>query len=258
MRFAVFSDVHGNIQALNAVLADMDQRGPFDVIVFAGDLVYGGADPQACVNALRERDIPAVYGNTDEFLWNAIEIPESATGERFDRWTAFVGAVAWTREHLDNDSMEWLQSLPFELRYKATARPIDDLLVVHANPKNVTDIILPNRIMQRERLGEIKQEDDVVAELLLGVTAKTIVFGHVHVPNIREVDEYVLVNISSVSRPQDDDWRAKYGILTFEMGEWVAEHVHVEYDIEAARKALMESDMPGKEAAAESLLQPPA
>jgi predicted phosphodiesterase len=258
MRIAVFSDVHGNIQALNAVLADMDERGPFDTIVFAGDLVFGAADPQACVNAVRERNIPSVYGNTDEFLWAGIEMPDGLEGERLERWQAFVGTVEWTLGRLDADSQAWLKSLPFELRFNATSRPIDDLLVVHANPKNVSDVILPNRIMQRERMGEIKQEDDEVAELLLGVTARTIAFGHVHVPNVREVDDYLLVNIASASRPQDDDWRCKYGVLTFEQGVWTVEHIHVEYDVKAARNALMLSDMPGREQAIDALLLPPA
>lgn len=256
MRIAVFSDVHGNIHALDAVLADIDQRGAFDAVVFAGDLVYGAANPQACVDAVRGRNIQSVYGNTDEFLWIPVDVPEGLEGERLDRWEAFVSTVDWTRNQLNAESIEWLKQLPFELRLSPTNRRMDDLLVVHANPKNISDVILPNRIMQRDRMGEIKQEDDEVAELLLGVSAKTVAFGHVHVPNVREVDDYTLINIASVSRPQDDDWRCKYGVLTFIEGKWSVEHIYVEYDIKQAHEAIRQSDMPGKDSAIEMLIMP--
>ncbi len=68
MRIAIISDVHGNIHALDAVLADLDASGPYDEIVYGGDVAFNGAFPSECIDRMRERGYRAVRGNTDEFL----------------------------------------------------------------------------------------------------------------------------------------------------------------------------------------------
>ncbi len=68
MRIAVFSDVHGNLTALRAVLDDINRQPSFDAIVFAGDLCLFGPRPQACVELLRGQKIQSIVGNTDEWV----------------------------------------------------------------------------------------------------------------------------------------------------------------------------------------------
>ncbi len=68
MRIAMISDVHGNLHAFDAVLADVDKSGPFDEVIYGGDLVFNGAFPSECVDRLRAREYRAVRGNTDEFV----------------------------------------------------------------------------------------------------------------------------------------------------------------------------------------------
>lgn len=146
MRFAIFSDVHGNFHTQEAVLAET---------------WYGGAAlPLECIQTLQDRHLASVYGNTDEFLW---KLPS-------EKWRPY------------------LQRLPFELRFFPTQ-------------KNISDAILPPIEMQQALKGEINQPD---APLLENVVPRTIVFGHV--PNVRQINGYSLVNIASVSRPQDGGW----------------------------------------------------
>ena len=68
MRVAVFSDVHGNVRALEAVLAELGARGPFDHVINGGDLAYGGPRPREAIDLLMQRAYPAVLGNTDVWI----------------------------------------------------------------------------------------------------------------------------------------------------------------------------------------------
>lgn len=256
MRIAVFSDVHGNLEAMQAVVKDIETRGAFDAVYFAGDLVFGAANPQACYDLLHEKGFAAVYGNTDEFLWNMPAMPEGMDEAHRQRWQHFAEGVSWTKSQLSDAAIAWLRALPFELRLRPTENPADDLLITHANPQNIHDPIHPNFDEQLRVYEKVRQLDDPVRELLVGVSARTVVFGHIHIPNLREVDDYQLFNIASVSRPLDGDWRAKYGILSFANGRWSLEHVRVPYDVEAARAAIMASDCPSKEDWAALLIQP--
>jgi len=256
MRLAIFSDVHGNFHALQAVLTDIDSMGSFDQIIFAGDLVWGAALPLECIAALQERKITAVYGNTDQFLWEPLKMPEQVSEDERQEWQRFYDLVAWIKEKIGVKGLEYLQSLPFELSYSPTQYHADDLLIVHANPKDVHVPIFPPEMLQEMLMGKIRQKDAEVEPLLEGVIASVVVYGHVHVPNVRKIGQHLLANIASVSRPQDQDWRSKYGILHFENGTWQVQHRYVEYDIDAARSAILDSDMPDAEQAAQALMPP--
>lgn len=244
MRVAIFSDVHGNVHALDAVLTDIAMQGPFDRIIFAGDLAYGAACPKQCVDLLRDYNIEGVYGNTDKLLWEPPTAPGLATAEEKQQWEEVFDAISWTRNAIGREGMNFLKALPFSLTLSPTHSYADNLLVVHANPKDVLAPILPPEDMQQAQLGEIKQPDDHIMPLLHNVPEKTIAIGHVHVPNVRHIGGHTIINIASVSRPQDGDKRSKYGILTFEDGAWQVEHRYISYDIEAARRAIIESKMP--------------
>lgn len=250
MRIAIFSDVHGNSHALEAVLAHIDGNGTFDHIVFAGDLVSGGGNPAACINILEARDIPGVCGNTDARLWDKDYLPQGVSPEVTKQKTELS---EWTRQKIGEFGLAYLQALPNMLRYSPTHRSEDDLLVVHANPKDMRIPIFRAESAQFDEKGRIIQADNEVRQLLIGVTAKTIAFGHYHWPNVRRVDDYVLVNTGSVSQPFDGDVRAKYVVLSFEKDKWLIEHRFVPYDVEAARMAILKSGMPHAQLMAEEL-----
>jgi len=230
MRIAIFSDVHGNFSALDAVLEDIKQQDP-DLMFFAGDLCVFGSQPASCVQRLRAEEISCVHGNTDLWISNDPLLSDDIVVEERERSHDIHTATEWTWSQLDAMDRAWLRTLPFHKRFSPTIYPQDDLFIVHANPLDVEQPIYPPIARQEELYGEIKQPDDALKPLLGGIVFGVLCFGHVHIPNVRHWNEKTLANISSVSLPLDGDVRAKYGLLTWDDG-WSIEHRHVEYDID--------------------------
>ncbi len=255
MKIAIFSDVHGNLTALETVLADMDRQAP-DVIVFAGDLCLMGARPSACITLLRSRkDIFAIHGNTDLAVGQPLTPPEDADDATKERYQVFNARSEWTRAQLSDGEYAWLRDMPFSLRISPTSNADDDLLIVHANPKDVERPILPPDAVQQQRFGKVSQSqpDEELEPLLADVTFGVMAYGHVHLPNIRQWRGRTLANISSVSLPMDADARAKYGVLTWADGRWHTTHHAVAYNIAAEQAIITQIQPPGWEGMAQSL-----
>jgi predicted phosphodiesterase len=237
---AIFSDVHGNLTALEAVLADINKQSP-DITAFAGDLCLFGPHADACLDRVRHQDIVCVYGNTDEWIIEP-PIPPDDIDEKVRRHRQHLFDISsWTQAQLIDPDRDWLRSLPFEQRVSPTGDPHDDLLIVHANPQDVSQLIFPTNSKQMEIFGQVKHEqrDDELASLVEDVKASVMAFGHLHVPNIRQWGELILANISSVSLAGDGDPRAKYGLLTWDINQgWSVEQRHVVYDMQKEIDAL--------------------
>lgn len=240
MRLAIYSDVHGNLTALQTVLADIKKQAP-DIIAFAGDLCMMGARPKACLElAQTETDI-FVYGNTDEMIHTPMTIPDDVNEEQRRRLESFIEVAKWTHDQLEAKHVAWLQRLPFSHRVSPTAVPTNDLLITHANPLDVNRMIVPTDDFQQEVLGEVQwsQSDEELRPLLESTTAGIIAFGHLHVPNVRRWNDKILANISSVNLPSDGDRRAKYGLLTWHKNEgWTVEKRLVDYNLHQERELI--------------------
>jgi putative phosphoesterase len=243
MRIAVFSDVHGNLTALEAVLADINRQA-VDTMVFAGDLCAIGPRPAECLRMVREQGVLCIYGNTDAWTLGRQEPPE--------RLKAIAG---WTNQQLSDDERAWLNALPFALRYQRTNIPADALHIVHANPCDVNQIIFPPENEQIARYKKIRQADGEIEPLLAGLEAAVLVFGHLHIPNVRTLGNLRLANISSVSVPGDGDPRAKYAIFTWTGGAWQMEMKRVSYDMAAEVAAYKSAQPPGWEQIVEMILK---
>ncbi|HET7263504.1 MAG TPA: metallophosphoesterase family protein [bacterium] len=217
MRVAIFSDVHGNVAALEAVLADIRARGPFDRILNGGDFAFGGPRPREAVERLIEGGYPAVVGNTDEMVAAS---PEGAAG----------AVAAWARTRLTPEQVDWLRALPRSRRVDAPGGP--PLVLVHATPWSTTDLIEPS------------SPAATVARAFEQAEARTLVYGHIHRAYIREVAGGLIVNAGSVGFPFDGIPRPAWAILTLERGAWRAEIVRIEYDREAVIQDLLTSDHP--------------
>ena len=240
MRIAIYSDVHGNLTALQTVLADIKKQAP-DLIAFAGDMCWMGARPKACVELARAETDIFVYGKTDEFIHSPRPIPDDITEEERQRWESFSQTAVWLNNQLGPENVDWLRRLPFSHRLGPTAVPSDDLLIVHANPLDVNRMFAPTDAFQQELFGEVKwsQSDEEIRPLLETTTAGIIAFGHLHVPNVRHWEDIILANISSVNLPSDGDSRAKYGLLTWRNGEgWQIEKRLVAYNLHQERELI--------------------
>ncbi len=233
MRIAIFSDVHGNLSALEAVLADIEVQA-VDHTIFAGDLCMVGPRPAACVERLQDADITALFGNTDDWLLGRQEPPAH-----------LADLARWTHLQLSAEQRAWLDRLAFSHLVSPTGNPQNDLLVVHANPRDVNQLIFPSLNEQMERYGRVRQEDAVLEPLLEGLNVDVLAFGHLHVPFIRTWNNIQLVNISSVSMPGDADPHAKYGIFTWNGERWVFERRHVPYNVDLEVDAYRQARPPG-------------
>ncbi len=206
MRIVIFSDIHGNVVALEAVLADIRRNAAPDLIVVAGDLVADGPRPAEALALLRS--IPGarfVMGNTDA-----------------DTLQADNDELAFTRDRLSADDQQWLAALPFA--QTVTAAPGHEVLIVHANPHNLHDALKPG------------MSPALIRPLMEGVTQDVVAFGHYHVPYIRELDGRLLVDVSSVGLPRDGLLRAVYVTLSFDGRAWQVAHHRIAFDAEAVAR----------------------
>ncbi|MCI0394515.1 MAG: metallophosphatase family protein [Chloroflexi bacterium] len=250
MRIAIFSDVHGNLTALQAVLAHIGQQEGIDEVIFAGDLCVFGPRPRACLELIRERNIASITGNTDQWLQVPPPLPANATEVQRRRWEYVQAISTWTGSQLDADDLAWFNelSLPFQRRISPTPNPRDDLFIVHANPQDVNQIIFPAEARQKELYGQVRQSDSELRQLLGDLVVGVLAFGHLHVPGVRHWQGITLVNVSSVSMPGDGDPRAKYAVLSWEDGPgWSVEHFTVDYPVAEEIKAFQDMQPPGWE-----------
>lgn len=243
MRIAVISDTHGNVRALDAVLADLDATGPYDLVVMGGDVAFGGARPADCIDRIRERGYPAVRGNTDEF------IVEVATGGRIparvahesQRHTAsepLLQRYRWTAQHLSAEHIEYLARLPLVRVIPAPGGRA--LTVVHATPWNAHETLTASAPVESLR------------QMLDRAGGQALVYGHIHVQYHQRIDGRLVAAVGSVGLPFDGDPRAAYAVLTFDDG-WSIEFRRVAYDVERAIEELLASGFPGAEAQANVL-----
>jgi len=223
MRIALVSDVHGNLTALEAVIADIDRRG-VDRVIHGGDLALMGARPAEVIDRIRQLEWPGVVGNTDEALWRPDEHERLLEGARqlaplFD---LIFGAYAPdTRERLGDERLGWLRELPAEHRD-------DRLAVVHAQPGDLWRAPMPDA------------SDDELARTYAPLGSERVGYGHIHRPFVRALDRLTVANAGSVGLPWDHDPRASYLLVA----DGAPSIVRVEYDVEQEIQALHASGHP--------------
>lgn len=218
-RLAVLSDVHGNLVALRAVLADADARGA-DGLVVAGDLTGFGPSSENVVDLLRARGARMVRGNHEKDYvapWDTPAMPDAWRDER--RRLPY----RMTMERLGPERRRFLASLPDRLLLDEAT------LVLHGSPRDVREGMLA------------RDSDEELSARYAGERCRLALSGHTHRPLIRELPERRLVNVGSVGLPLDGDPRASYGLIERGTddppGGWRVEIWRVRYDLEAALAA---------------------
>ena len=223
MPLAIVSDIHGNLTALDAVIADLERRG-VDRVVHGGDLALVGCQPAEVIDRVRELGWPGIVGNTDELLWRPEQraAQERAMPRLRELLRLLFDAYApVTSRWLGDERVAWLRQLPAEHREH-------DLALVHASPDDLWRAPLPDA----EAATLIATYGDCDAD--------TVVYGHIHRPYVRELDQFTVANAGSVGSPFDGDPRASY--LLVSGGD--TQIVRVEYDIEREVDLLMRSGYP--------------
>jgi predicted phosphodiesterase len=222
MRIAIVSDIHGNLTAFEAVLADLRQTSP-DVILHGGDLVAEGARPAEIVDRIRELGWQGVAGNTDEMLWRPESLTEfAARAPSLQPLLAAIQDMATaTREALGDERLAWLRGLP------RIQRP-GPMALVHASPDDLWRAPMPTAT-------------DAELESVYGPLGQPIVvYAHIHRSYVRSVPRMVVANTGSVSLSHDGDRRAAY-LLLDESNPAIR---RVEYDVDREVEALSGCGLP--------------
>jgi predicted phosphodiesterase len=237
VRYALISDIHANVQALDAVLADIDARGDTAAIYHLGDLVGYSSSPNEVVARLRERAIAGIAGNYDSTV--ATDYAHCGCRSENERQEELAHvSYEYTRRTVTADTKRFLGGLPFSLDLRPLGGHVGGgprLVLVHGTPTLNTLYWTEDR------------PDDFCLKMagVVGLKAgDAIAFGHTHKPWHRTVDGIHFINTGSVGRPKDGDWRAGYVRLTLGAGKAEVEFVRVEYDIEATVAGVRDAGLP--------------
>ncbi|MCR4395208.1 MAG: metallophosphatase family protein [Candidatus Saccharicenans sp.] len=250
MKIAIFSDIHGNLFALQAVLDDIRERG-VDMVFCGGDLVGYGAHPNEVISLIRQHQIPTIMGNYDQGIGN--DSDDCGCAYR-DELSKALGkrSIAWTKEKVTPENKACLRNLPERLSLTINGKKI---LMVHGSPRKINEYLFEDR-----PVGS-------VVRFFEGEKVDIITCGHTHLPYVRQmiIEEgletvtgpdgqptsrlkpggiYILVNSGSVGEPKDGDLRAGYALLDFMDGGIKYEIVRVPYEVEAAARAVEQSGLP--------------
>ncbi|AIY86498.1 MULTISPECIES: metallophosphoesterase [unclassified Thermotoga] len=228
MRLAFFGDVHGNLEALKAVLEDMENKG-VDEAFCLGDLVGYGPDPEAVVQTIMEKNIKTIMGNYDD----AVGYSKESCGCSYapGRETE-VGDISlkWSIENTSEKTREFLRNLPKKLSFEVEGVRF---LLVHGSPLNeLLEYVKPNTPPDRLKKIVESVEEDVVVN------------GHTHLPMVKWVMGKLVLNPGSAGRPKDGDPRASYMIVDVENGTISFEIVRVKYDVKTTVEKIARNGLP--------------
>ena len=229
MKFAIFGDIHANLEALQTVLWDAQEQGCSNFVCL-GDIVGYAANPSECLEIVRGLGCPVVRGNHDEgaaSLSNLEELNPLAQA-----------ALLWTRAQLTEEQRDWLRELKL-------VRQVRDFTVVHST------------LDSPGAWGYVTNRFDAMASFSYQFT-QVCFYGHTHVPRIFEKDDAVraargndvqiqrgvkyFVNVGSVGQPRDGDWRASYAI--YDVTAQTISIRRVEYDIQTTQDKIRAAGLP--------------
>jgi predicted phosphodiesterase len=223
MRFAILSDIHGNLTALEAVRRDLRQISP-DAVFHGGDLADGGARPAEVVDLVRALGWRGVLGNGDEMLAKPETLANfaAASPAQFESLFATVSEIAQaTREALGPERISWLAALPvIEIQ--------EEFALLHASRESCW------RAPAREA------GDSELDESYQPLAKPIVVYAHIHKPYIRRLRQMTVANTGSLSLSYDGDPRAAYLLLD----DSQAEIRRVDYDVSAECQILRRSRIP--------------
>ncbi|KXG74396.1 metallophosphoesterase family protein [Thermotalea metallivorans] len=225
-RLAFISDIHGNEEALKAVLEDISKRSiDFQHVYALGDIVGYGPKPNEAIALLQRHGIRSVLGNYDEAVGFFLPTCGCHITSKEDQ-ARVQNALNWTARYTTESNKAFLRELEEQIILEIEGWRI---LLNHASPFSINDYVYEK--------DEEKQE-----EIALEIEEDMIVHGHTHYPYYKQVKGKWFINPGSVGRPKDGDPRACYCIVGLEQQPTV-EFVRVLYDVEKVAKEIEASEL---------------
>ncbi|MBN1759440.1 MAG: metallophosphoesterase family protein [Chitinispirillaceae bacterium] len=232
MRYAIISDIHGNAEALNAVLGDIRKRS-VDSIICLGDIVGYYPDPERCIDLVSKQVDYCVAGNHDYAAIGRIDT------QNFTYYA--YAAMEWTKQNISDQARDYLMQLPLTVT-------LDNMFFTHSSPSNPQDWVYV-----------FPDSEEAVFEAFNSLMFGLNFIGHTHWPSIMiQEDEriilhsehtislvdshYYLVNVGSVGQPRDFDSRSCYALYDEE--KKTIELVRVEYDFRITQKKIKDHHLP--------------
>lgn len=229
MKFAVFGDIHANLEALEEVLADAEESGCTHYACI-GDIVGYNANPSECVSIVRELECPVVKGNHDD------EVVQDTPLDGLNPLAK--EALEWTRRNLNEEDRGWLENLRL-------VRQVRDFTIVHAT------------LDTPEGWGYVTNKFDAMASFSYQFTSVCF-YGHTHTPRFYvkasgvhavpgesiaiETGKKYFINVGSVGQPRDGDWRAAYALYDVEARKVTIRRL--EYDLRLAQEKIVKAGLP--------------
>ena len=219
MRYAVISDIHSNLDALEVVIDEIPKETP---VLCLGDIVGYGPQPNEVVEVVQGlKPLVVLMGNHDYAV---------VTGDVQGFSTYAATAIAWTRRHITPANMQFLSDLRSEAYFELESVPI---ALYHGSPRDsLFEYIYP----------ETSYEE---VESLIDVSkCKVVLLGHTHIPMRLSSKGRILANPGSVGQPRDGNPNASIGFLSVSAGEFDFKHRRVAYDVESTAAKIIESGLP--------------
>ncbi len=224
MKIALLGDVHGNLPALEAVLAHSREQA-VEALWNIGDFVGYGPFPDEVVQLLQSERITNILGNYDRKVLKIKSKLEQWKGKAAEKRLAFE----WAYDHLSEQSRQYLHNIPEQRRLQVEGWSI---LLTHASPAS-----------RKEHLSLLTPKSRL-RELAILAGAQIIICGHSHQAFVRKVDQTWFINTGSVGRPDDGDPRACYAILELSPDQIEVQHYRLDYDIEQTVAEIRRQGLP--------------
>jgi putative phosphoesterase len=226
-RIAAFSDIHGNLPALQVVLEDIDQQG-VDLVVCPGDLVGYGPYPNEVVELIRRKGICTVQGNYDDGVGYDRDGCGCAYRTPIEKETG-AKSLKWTQGEVSERNKTLLRVLPNQATWEKEGMKV---LMVHGSPRRINEYLYEDR------------PESSVRRMLEPLEVDVVIFGHTHQPYHRIVSGIHMVNDGSVGRPKDGDNRASYAIIELGIKAVNVEFRRVSYPVQIVIDAMLEKGLP--------------
>lgn len=219
MKIAIISDIHSNLEALEAVLNDISKKDVNETICL-GDLVGYGANPNEVIDLIKKKNIKCIKGDHDL---------NSVTLEKLENFNEQEQeSLKFTNKLLTEENKTFLKELPeiLEINNK------NKLLAVHASPdEHFYKHISPN------------SDEDLIKDMLEDQKVNAIVCGHTHLPDLKKFELKIFMNPGSVGQPRNNNSKAQYAIVDLDNLNIVTLET-VEYDIDTAAKKILQAGLP--------------